>query len=55
MLGQEIRDIKNIKGIVIDGEELKSIQFADDMNIFSAFDQSSVNSTLSTLSCFEAV
>ena len=49
VLGQNIGDIKSI---VIDEVEFKSLQFADDMNLFSMFERQSVDSAKTTLATF---
>ena len=53
ILGQLIRENEDIQGIVIDGLPFKSNQFADDMNLFSLFEEKSLNSAISTLAFFE--
>ena len=54
LLGQQIRDNKDIRGILIGYVEYKSIQFADNMNLFSLYIESSLRAAISTISIFEA-
>ena len=54
LLGQQICDNDDIKGITNDNIEYKSVQFADDMNLFSTFERSSLQTAISTLQTFEA-
>ena len=42
LLGIQIRTNKKIRGITIGDYDLKSVQFADDMNLFSLFSQESL-------------
>ena len=49
ILGLNIRCNKKIKGIQIYGMEYKSIQFADDMNLFSECQRESLEEIISTL------
>ena len=52
-LGENICNNPNIKGIVIDGYEYKSGQFADDTNLFSLYDRLSLQAVVDTLQIFE--
>ena len=54
ILGQNIRDNPDIKGITMEDTEFKSVQFADDMNLFSLYQQHSLDSAITTLSQFES-
>ncbi len=44
-----VRNNDNIKGIKVQGKEIKLSQYADDTNIFSLFDANSLNNIISTL------
>ena len=51
LLGQQLRNNKKFKGITV--ENIKSMQFADDMNLFSPFDEISIQAAIDTLILFE--
>ena len=53
ILGEQIRNNENIKGIKVNDTELKSGQFTDDMVLFSEFDETSLQSAIDTLPKFE--
>ena len=53
VLGNRIRDNKNIIGIQVGNQELKISQYADDTNIFLNNDPNSFNNILAELNTFE--
>ena len=53
MLGENIRNNPNIHGIRVNGAEIKSGQFIDDMLIFSTFETDSLQASINTLGKFE--
>ena len=53
ILRQNIRENNEIIEITIEDIEIKSIQFADDMNLFSLYDLNSRNNAISTLTTFK--
>ena len=53
ILGDQIRNNDSINGIKVDNIEIKSMLFADDMNLFLEYKQESVQSATDTLITFE--
>ena len=53
ILGENIRENPLIEDISISGYNFKSVQFADDMNLFSLFLQQSVREIINTLMKFK--
>ena len=46
ILGDQIRRDSRIKGIRFEEVEIKSVQFADDMNLFSVFEIDSIQAAI---------